>query len=454
VNIDFRIFEEYESQCDLIKEKILSAHTDLSGKSAVAPPLSFDLFLDPVHAINDISRGLAEMHPHKRSIAILGGVPEPLHSVARGFAKSGYSVQEIKVNMLAPYSEQNFSEQIAQLKKDTLFVLGSAIEPITGLIYPWNSVREELLKKSIFLVKYFNAESLLLGHPLPLSELEAFIFNTGTPTLAARGARCKIDPLLWGRSNFLRDQVLRACERFLKSGHYGHHEENYIVDFEKEIQAQDSRVELLPFWQQRVSDRAVFFIKQVNGDAFVKFLLEVAPEFASEITTADSVFWNNPHSPQWMTSLGFSPHHARSSVILSSRILLPNANAEESSKSNVGKNGDSARGGALVEGAARGGAGTSSQKGGAVPARTNVGGAADITTLFASGSSSSTSALSGSALSGSALSGSALSGSALSGSALSGSAPNTPTLNTPPFNTATQLSLKIKTHILSTLKRL
>ncbi len=321
MEIDLEPFERVEELKSLVREKL-----------SLPANVALDLATDRLHALNDLTRGIADLNPHKRSIVTLGTLPPPLRDVAKGFAKLGYVVQEIKVNLRYPTTAENYAEQMNEqinaLKKDTLFVLGCEIEPITGLFYPWKSVTELLLKKNIFLVNYFSPASLHAGLRLPTNGLEAFVIDPliGGNSFVLKGERVVTESLLWGENFFTESDLLTACAELHTDVISVHQNESAILAFESEVKvgiskdgksagADSSLIEILPRQCERLFDRAVFFVKGVNGDALVNELTNHLGVGSS--TTSDSVFWHDPHLNTWLPSLGFNLDDARTCIALS-----------------------------------------------------------------------------------------------------------------------------------------
>ena len=49
---------------------------------------------------------------------------------------------------------EGFYKVLDKLKKDTLFIFSSDVEPLTGIFYPLDLIREEVLKKNFYILNY------------------------------------------------------------------------------------------------------------------------------------------------------------------------------------------------------------------------------------------------------------------------------------------------------------
>ncbi|MBK9293045.1 MAG: hypothetical protein IPM57_01120 [Oligoflexia bacterium] len=280
-----------------------------------------DFCVDSTLALNQASRGIAELFPHKRSIATLGALPQPLNKIVKEFTKQGFSVQKLGVDFKKNQEEQKKSllTELEGLKKDTLFVFASLVEPITALIYPLDLIREEILNKNIFIIYYQSPTSLLESFRIPQSPLECGIYDplwgkNVTTSLMLKGERCQFEPLIWSESEITLENVELVCEKIKASVKKGYFEERILLDFEIKVKnAFSGSVEILPMSAKRINDRVVFFVKGVNGDALAKEMMAMG----FECSTADADFWHEPKINSWLPELGFSINEVQTSFIMS-----------------------------------------------------------------------------------------------------------------------------------------
>ncbi len=307
--INYQAFEKNEPLKQLVKDNF-----------KLNDSVKIDLFSNSLVALNDITRGIADLHPHKRSIATLGALPPPLREIIRGFAKQGFVVQEIPWSMAVPAGEQkiNMISFLDTLKKDTLFVLGCDIEPFTGAYFPWNLIKDDLFKRGIFSINYQSPASLKSGLKSPMTGMEAVVVDplwgaTESISFVIKGERCAGEPLMWGDAVFSRKVILKAFEIIKSASHFGHHEENIILNFERALKAMlGDSIGILPLACQRLYDRAVIFAHGAGGDSIVKVLAEKGVMSS----TADACFWDEPHMNSWLPKLGLTLEDAQSSVII------------------------------------------------------------------------------------------------------------------------------------------
>lgn len=305
------------SEFEKIEKLKLKARTLLN----IPEHIKIEFNLDSSHALNEACRGIADLHPHKKSIATLGALPAPLNQIAKEFAKQGFVVQKLSVDLKKTPEEQKTTliSELASLKKDTLFVLSAHVEPVTGAFYPLDLIRNEILNKNLFLIYYQSPTSLLDSFKIPQHPLECGIYDPlwgreiGT-SLMLKGERCTFEPLMWSESVLCEANIESLCEKIKASIKKGYFEERILLDFEIKVKNEfEDTVSILPMSVQRVNDRAVFFVTGVNGDALAKEMVSLG----FECSTADADFWGDPKLNAWLPLIGFSVSEAQTSFVIS-----------------------------------------------------------------------------------------------------------------------------------------
>jgi hypothetical protein len=298
-------FERLENQKCALKEKL-----------GLPADIGLDIAFDGIHALNDLSRSIANLHPHKRSIAILGSQPPPIQKLISGFGGEGFGVQHLPVSFAIP-NETALAEAWEKLKKDTLFILSIVAEPLTGALYPVEWVRRESQKKGFFNLLYFSPDSLKRGLPIPQSPWEAFVLDPlwnkeHTLAVTLKGDRAKGDPILWGEPHF-SEEALEILSNSLSSGQADLEDEKTVRSFEKQLAALlKTGVRLLGEECPRLFDRAVIFIEGINGEALQNGLAKQG----IEIHTGASCAWDDPHTNNWLPQLGLGEEMIQASVLV------------------------------------------------------------------------------------------------------------------------------------------
>ncbi len=301
-------------------ERLEDQKTKLKAALKVSGDVQVEIAYDGVHALNELTRSIAQLHPHKRSIAVLGAQPPPVFGLLKGFVSEGFSVQEIPFSFMG-FDEKALIESWEKLKKDTLFVLGSVIEPLTGGIYPFDWIRREAPKKNIFSLMYMSSDALKLGPIVPASPWESVIIDplwdqSQTLALILKGERSQGERLIWGEARFSNESVekleSRLCEPLESQ------DRSTVLDFEKKVMEYfKSTVRSLDRQCPRVFDRAVLFISGVNGES----LMHALNEKSFDVGSGASCAWDSPHFNRWLPKLGVSEEMVQTSILIPLKTL-------------------------------------------------------------------------------------------------------------------------------------
>jgi cysteine sulfinate desulfinase/cysteine desulfurase-like protein len=298
-------------------EETQTARRGLFERLKLPREVRLDLAFDAVHALNELTRSLADLHPHKRSIAILGAQPSPLAEIAIQFASQGFNVQAIPVSFTM-HDEHALQTAWAALKKDTLFVLSSVVEPLTGALYPIEWLRTEAFKKNIFTLLYQSQDSLSHGLLTPQNAFEGICADplwgeTSGLTLLLKGERCLGDKLLWGEPRFEIKAIETLEKALLKPLETSKENKKTVLDFESKVREEfGSTANFLGDGVDRLYDRAVLFFDGVGGDSLVHDL----EKNKIQAFTGAACAWNSPNLNSWLPQLGINQAWVQSSLIL------------------------------------------------------------------------------------------------------------------------------------------
>jgi hypothetical protein len=314
-------------------EKLEQHKMHLREKLHIPENVQIEIALDLVHGLNELTRSVAQLHPHKRSIAVLGPQPPPLKEIVKGFSGEGFAVQELPVSFMKP-DEAVLNDAWEKLKKDTLFVLGSAAEPLTGALYPFDWVRREAPKKQMFSLIYYSPDALKKKFVLPETPWEGMVADPlwdeeHTLSLVLKGERCQGEGLLWGTAHFSEEgvQLLGDTLMVTMGEEIPQTEDKKLVQgFEQSIVKElKGTVTVLPENGARIFDRAVLFINGINGDS----LLHKLKEEGFDTATGAACSWNSPHLNNWLPPTGISIEMVQSSLLIPLKTLYKDDLAEK-----------------------------------------------------------------------------------------------------------------------------
>lgn len=274
--------------------------------------VNLDVALDTVHGLNELTRSVALLHPHKLSIATLGALPAPLDGLVKGFKSEGYKVQEIPVNLLS--SNWEGENALQELKKDTVFILASAQEPFTGIKYPWEKLRDFAKEKKIFLITYFAPAALGTQVPIPQSDFEGVVLDPLwgqelAPTLLLKGSRLKGDPLLWGQPEVSEVGSMALQKTFQTPVEQS---KEKALEFEKTLSQKYDFVTAPCMELDRVYDRGILTVKDHHADE----LKHQLGQKNIQVESLASCSWNHPLGFSWLVKGGFQELDIQSTIVV------------------------------------------------------------------------------------------------------------------------------------------
>ena len=97
------------------------------------PALNIQIYSGVGHAVNEVTKALAKLFTHKKTIAVISGVDPTFNTVAVAFSEDGYVVKNISPADAAK------AETWAPMIDELLFVLICDDDPITGRRYAFDS---------------------------------------------------------------------------------------------------------------------------------------------------------------------------------------------------------------------------------------------------------------------------------------------------------------------------
>lgn len=285
----------------------------LAGKVSefrVQPSLTF--------ALNEVTRGLGRLFPHRRSIAYVQGCGPYFEPLMRFFSAEGFSLQAMAFNELKKL------DWIEQLKKDTLFVLLSDDDPLTGQLFDTTEIRKALEAKKIFsIVSSHAAHSYRSSWDLTPYCVRV-LSGDSQFSLSLLGERAsKIEPLLFGPADWAVG-LLDKVEPFFNSKA---EDQNAVLNFEKANPG--SATAFFADGTSRLFDRAAIYWKDMDGEALVHELaldLKVSlamPGQESRLETASLCRWKGIRTLSWLSEQGIDAETARGLVLIAKELITP-----------------------------------------------------------------------------------------------------------------------------------
>ncbi len=295
------------------------------------PNLNVSVFTSVAHAITEITRGLAQLYAHKKTIAIVSSVDPAFEPIAVAFSQD-----EFQVKMITPEQAKDSSMWTA-LADELLFVLASEDDPITGKITDLSALNETLKTKRVF--------RLLVSHEAhnwkPVTRPEPFAVKilslSETRALMIAGERCKIQP-----------QVSPALSWAPSAGTQLESNSNSATQIASELQnlreplsETDSKERIQKFERtlpqgfaayfkddaSRLFDRSVIVSANFDGTAVIEELsttLQVPLTTIGkegQLETTSACRWESPRFQDWLLARGETETSIRGLVVIDEALV-------------------------------------------------------------------------------------------------------------------------------------
>lgn len=307
MKIDFSKPEENK-----IFEEKLSESLNLKDRK----DFSFRFYFGISHGLNEVARGLTKLFPHKTFFSVLNGSGPYFEQLKVFFSMEGIKCQEYRVQDLL-----KFEEWLATLDKGTLFFLDAYDDPLTGEIFELSALHAKLHEKKIFTITL--AHSLHFYRKLPAVhphsvQLIGLTKDLCVGILGLRSSR--IQPLIFGNED--NTQVSQDLGFGSKT-----EDQKTIEGFEEKKWGGSE-----PFFKKgssRIFDRAVFFWRDMDGEAFVQELASLlglqldSPGVEDKLETTSLCRWGGLKTFNWYQAQGHDPEKMRGLVIIAKELITP-----------------------------------------------------------------------------------------------------------------------------------
>ncbi|HEX4923916.1 MAG TPA: hypothetical protein VFV50_07515 [Bdellovibrionales bacterium] len=299
-------------------DTLKSLRAEIAARLAPKVPEKHDFRIHPSlsFAINEVTRGLARLFPHRRSISMIQGCGPYFDPLMSYFSAEGYSLQTL------PFSSLQSTDWIETLKKDTLFVLLSADDPLTGQLFETEAIQNLLEQKKIF--------SIVVSHAVhayrpqwPSAPYKVHVLSGGSRfALSVLGERAlKIEALLFGPADWAAG-LGQELDSFFE---VKTEDRELVLRFEASGWGGST-----PFFAReakRVYDRAAIFWGDMDGEAMIHELAAalqiplLVPGQESQLETASLCRWKGLKTLNWLTEQGVASEVSRGLVLISKNLL-------------------------------------------------------------------------------------------------------------------------------------
>lgn len=285
------------------------------------PGLNILVFNGVGHAVTEITKSLAQLYAHKKTIAIISHVDPAFESVAVAFSQD-----EFQVKVITPEQAEDPATW-APLMDELLFVLASEDDPITGRITNLDGLNEATKGKRVF--------KIIVSHEAhnwkPLQRPEPFgvkiLSLSSNRALLIAGERCRVQPqfapnLNWGNES---DSEIQNLTAILKNPKSESEAKSKVQSFEAKLPS-GFKAYFAPT-EARLYDRTVFHHEDYDGLAVIDELsstlrTQIQPVGQnSELETTSACRWESPRFQDWLLARGETESTIRGLVIASKDLI-------------------------------------------------------------------------------------------------------------------------------------
>lgn len=257
------------------------------------------------HAVTEAVKGLAQLFPHKTSIAIRRDTSPHVENIAKGFSRDGLQA----VSMVAS-DVSDFDGAIAKMGKNTLLYIAADDDVLTGEIFYNDEFEKKLSDQKIFSLRI---ASDLFHKPLALNPYSIWIHEISEDlVLTAFGERVVMERLFFP----LEGEFYAS----LQTPQEAKEDKAAIINFEKSCQA----FAKTPLYNKanRLYDRAVLMFEDVDGSALRDLLLQDVKGLEPHLIETSSLCrWGRLKGVEWLYHQGYTPEQVRGLVVISSQTL-------------------------------------------------------------------------------------------------------------------------------------
>lgn len=282
------------------------------------PALNVQIYAGVGHAVGEISKALAKLFTHKKTIAIVQGTDPAFTPVAMQFSEEGYVVKTISPDDAVK------PETWAPLMDELLFVLTCDDDPVTGRLYPFDAVGFGSKRVFRIHVKHESHRWAPMERPTPFV-VQIWSLAPDRALIIA-GERCRIEPQLAPQFHWAQESAADIDARFATvPTEQAKAREASVKAFEAALPA-GFKAYFKPD-EPRLFDRTVIYHEDYDGSAVIDELastmqLKLAPPGErSPLESTSACRWESPRFYDWLLARGETDATARGLVIVSSDLI-------------------------------------------------------------------------------------------------------------------------------------
>lgn len=246
------------------------------------PKLGVQIYSSLAHALAEVSLGLSEVYPHKKSLVYFKQLGSDFDSLSSYFSR-----KETQVKAMDYQEFKDTKTWLEPIQKDLLFVLSAEDDPVTAFDHDFSFLNESFKDKKFFHLKisHFSHRHKKLVMPQAYEVLFLSLASQGSHSgmcLVISGERVKFRAEMTPLTRFLYPQQMEFCMTQVKKLHLHTH----LSDSEIEKKFQEEKAKVLNFEAKlsapfkallqadvsRIYDRALFLCENFEASSIVDAL--------------------------------------------------------------------------------------------------------------------------------------------------------------------------------------
>lgn len=301
--------------------KISESYRAALPESLQDPNLNVSIFTSVAHAVTEITRGLAQLYAHKKTIAIVTQVDPSFEPIAVAFSQD-----EFQVKAITPEQAKDAATWTA-LQDELLFVLASEDDPVTGRLTDLSTLNETLKTKRVFRILISHEAQNWRAVTRPEPFCVKILSLSSTRALMVAGERCKIQPQVSPALSWTTESA-QSIGQELESVRTPKSESDSKTRIEKfESQLPSGFKAYFKSGDPRLFDRAVIASDNFDGLALIDELSSTlqAPlkpvGSQSQLETTSACRWESPRFQDWLLARGESEATVRGLVVIDEALV-------------------------------------------------------------------------------------------------------------------------------------
>lgn len=247
-------------------------------------------------ALFEVVFGTALLFSHKKNMAVISGNTWAFEGTLPHLYKEGFQVQEEKF-----HSIKDQKAFVANLKKDTSFVIFCEDNPVFATTMDWDELDQELNKQRIFSIRISHSNHLYKNAEVRPYSIRICSINPML-ALAKCGQKFRAAPLSVHRSTWNGPATVATIEEAYKNKT---EDKAAIENFEAAVQKSSGFKPVLNT-DSRIYDRAVIYHPNLNSDNVLRKIKEHlsrsvnAPMYEADAEILNQCRWAPaPHLRAW-----------------------------------------------------------------------------------------------------------------------------------------------------------